>query len=412
MRIAMVANWWYRRGGLGAVMLDEAAELERRGYEIIPFAARHPENLATSWASYFPEFRETADLGAAMTPAGRVSTALRLLHNSEAVACFARLLDDTHPDVIHLHNSVRQLSPGILAVAQRRRIPVVMTQHNYGLVCPQGLLLKGEREACTPPNCTRGNSLPAVARRCVRRRLVPSAVAAVEYGLHRARGSYAARVQLLLAPSHFIAKVLVDAGLPAGKVRHLANGIDPGGEPPTLPAAGGHILYAGRLVREKGLLVLIEAARRLPAISVVVAGDGPEREVLQLSAPPSVRFVGHRTKDELKQLRAESVAIVSPSIWYENGPISVLEAMRDGRPSIVTDIGGQAELVAERGGLVVPPRDPGALAEAMSQLWDDRNTAAVIGRAGRERLLASFTLAEHVSRLEALYDEVRAPDAH
>ena len=410
MRIAMVANWWYRRGGLGAVMLDEAAELERRGHEIVPFAARHPENLASSWARYFPEFRETADLGAAMTPAGRVSTALRLLHNSEAMTSFARLLDDAHPDVIHLHNSVRQLSPGILAVAQRRRMPVVMTQHDYGVVCPQGLLMKGEREPCTPPNCMQGNPLPAIAHRCLRRRVVPSAVGALEYGLHRTRGAYAGRVELLLAPSHFMEKVLVDAGLPAAKVRYLANGIEQGGEPPALPSSGGYILYAGRLVQEKGLPILLEAARRLPAIPVIVAGDGPQREMLESSAPPSVRFVGLRTMDELRQLRAQSVAVVSPSIWYENSPISVLEAMRDGRPVIATDIGGHPELVADGGGLMIPPSDPDALEEAMSRLWADRDAAAVIGRAGRERLLASFTLAEHVSKLEAIYDEVRAPD--
>ena len=63
MRVVFVANWWYRRGGLGAVMLDEASALERRGHEIIPFAASHPDNLPTPWARYFPEFHETADMG-------------------------------------------------------------------------------------------------------------------------------------------------------------------------------------------------------------------------------------------------------------------------------------------------------------------------------------------------------------
>jgi glycosyltransferase involved in cell wall biosynthesis len=112
--------------------------------------------------------------------------------------------------------------------------------------------------------------------------------------------------------------------------------------------------------------------------------------------------------DELMRLRAESVAVVSPSIWYENSPISVLEAMRDGRPVIATDIGGQSELVADGGGLVVPPSDADALAGAMFRLWDDRDASAAVGRAGRERLLTSFTLTEHVAKLEAIYDEVRA----
>jgi hypothetical protein len=59
MRIAVVANWWYRRGGLGAVMLDEAAALETLGHEILPFAAAHPDNLDATTRSFFPPFIET-----------------------------------------------------------------------------------------------------------------------------------------------------------------------------------------------------------------------------------------------------------------------------------------------------------------------------------------------------------------
>jgi len=55
----MAANWWYRRGGLGAIMFDETAELERRGHAVIPFAAAHPANRPTPWARYFPPFTET-----------------------------------------------------------------------------------------------------------------------------------------------------------------------------------------------------------------------------------------------------------------------------------------------------------------------------------------------------------------
>lgn len=405
MRIVMVANWWYRRGGLGAVMLDEAAALERRGHEIVPFASRHHENLATEWARYFPEFRETGNLGGSMPLTRRVSTALRLINNREAARSFALLLDDFHPHIVHLHSAARQLSPAILAVARRRRIPVVMSQHDYQLVCPQGYLLKGDREACKPPNCVHGNPVPSVVYRCVRRRLVPSAVAALEYGLHRARGAYSGRVDLLLAPSHFIEEILIDAGIPAARVRYLANGIDPGQDPPKLLVGGGHVLYAGRLSHEKGLGVLMEAIRSLPEIPLVIAGDGPIRAELERLAPPSVRFVGHVGGDELRRLRTQAVALVSPSIWYENAPISVLEGMRDARPVIVSAIGGQPELVEGGCGLLVPPGNAEALAGALSLLWHNRGLAARMGRTGRARLLASYSLDQHVSTLESIYRE-------
>jgi glycosyltransferase involved in cell wall biosynthesis len=406
MRIVFVANWWYRRGGLGAVMLDEAAELALRGHEVIPFAARHPDNLDTPWRPYFPEFRETSDLGASMAFGTRVSTAIRLIRNGEAEACFTKLLDDVKPDLIHLHNTVRQLSPAVLRPARRRGIPVVMTQHDYALICPQGQLYKGELLPCSVPNCVRGNPLPAVAFGCVRRRPLPSLVAATEYALHRTMESYSASVRLLLAPSHFVERSLTAGGLPRNQVRYLPNGVAPGPEPSPVPSVGGHVLYAGRLSREKGLDVLLDAARTMPDIPVMVAGDGPLRQTLESRAPRSVKFVGQRSPEELQRLRVDAVAIVSPSTWHENAPITVLEAMRDGRPVIVSSLGGQPELVEGGAGLVVQPRDPRALVSAIKRIWEDRGLAAEMGRASRKRLMTLYTLDGHVSKLEGIYGEV------
>jgi glycosyltransferase involved in cell wall biosynthesis len=407
MRIVFVSNWWYRRGGLGAMMLDEVAELERRGHEIVPFAARHPNNIDTPWSSYFPESFNTADLGTGMTFAQKARATARLIDNRAATASFVRLLEDARPDLVHLHNAVRQLSPAILRPARRRGLPVVITQHDYALLCPQGQLLKADRRPCTPPDCTRGNPIPVIAYRCIRGRLVPSAVAALEYAVHRSRHAYAAPERWLIAPSRFAEKTLLAAGFPAGRVRYLPNGIDPGPEPPAVPLSGGQVLFAGRLVREKGLGVLLAAASLLPDVPIVVAGDGPLRRSLESRAPSSVRFVGEQPPDDLAQLRAASVAHVSPSIWYENAPITVLEAMRAGRPSIVTSLGGQPELV-EDSGLVVPPRNARELANAISAVWRDRALAERLGRAARARLVARYTLVQHVGALEAIYQDAIA----
>jgi glycosyltransferase involved in cell wall biosynthesis len=340
-----------------------------------------------------------------MSIGARASTALRLINNREAAASFARLLDDVEPDVVHLHNTVRQLSPAILGCAHRRRIPVVMTLHDYSLVCPQGQLLKGERVACTAPNCVRGNPLPAVMNRCIRRRFVPSTMAAIEYGVHRATRAYSAPVQVMLAPSRFLERTLVAGGFAGRKIRYLPNGVAPGVDPPPVPKSGGVILYAGRLAREKGLDVLLQAARIIPHVPVLVAGDGPLRLSLERAAPGSVRFLGQISPDELRRLRGDAVATVSPSIWYENAPITVLESLRDGRPAIVSQMGGQPELVAGGAGLVIRARDPQALADAIARVWHDRALASEMGRVGRDRLLASYTLDRHVSALESLYRE-------
>jgi len=137
-----------------------------------------------------------------------------------------------------------------------------------------------------------------------------------------------------------------------------------------------------------------------------VAGDGPQRIVQSTAAPPNVTFVGHLDSTALEDLRATAVAIVSPSTWFENAPIAVLEAMRAARPVVATAIGGQPELLAYGGGVLVEPGDVAAPAAAVDRLWRDRTEAAELGRQGRAALVARYGLQRHLDGLLAVYDEV------
>jgi glycosyltransferase involved in cell wall biosynthesis len=406
MRVVMAANWWYRRAGLGGVMLDEAVALEQRGHTVIPFAAAHPDNLETVWSRYFPPFVETGDGGRGLTPATRLAAALRLIRNGNAAAAFGRLLDEARPDIVHVHNPSRQLSPSVVGEARRHGIPVVLTLHDFALICPQGNMYKAGNRPCVSPNCVRGNVIHAVLNRCVQDSVAASAVAATEHLVHRAFGSYTRRVARFIAPSQFVADAIVRAGLPSQRTLVLPNGLDPDREPPPVPWSGGHILYTGRLAREKGLWDLLQVARGMPEIPFTIAGDGPIRAVLTASAPPNVVFAGHLDQAALADLRSSAVVVVSPSTWYENAPLAVLEGMRAGRPVVATAIGGQPELLALGGGILVEPGDVAATSQAINRLWLNRDQAAEIGTAGRAALIAHYSLDRHVDRLLEIYDQV------
>jgi glycosyltransferase involved in cell wall biosynthesis len=409
MRIVMAANWWYRRGGLTSVMMDEAAGLERRGHEVIPFAAAHADNVPTPFSDHFPPFFETADAGRQLGPGRRAAAMMDLIHNRSAGHRFAALLDRTRPDVVHLHNPARQLSPSVIGAARARRIPVVLTLHDMAIVCPQGQMWKGGRVACTPPNCVRGVVVHAITNRCVKGSVSVSSVAALEHLVHRATGAYTRRPAILIAPSLFVADLVASAGIARRRIRYLPNGIEPGPEPGPLPIRGaGHVLFAGRLVPEKGLSTLVEAARTNPDIPFVVAGDGPAAEGLRASAPTNLTVAGHRSGQELAALRDHAVAVVAPSLWYENAPLSVLEAMGAGRPVVASRLGGHPELLEGGTGLLFEPGDARGLAAAIRRLWMDRDEAAAMGRAGRAAVLARFDLSGHVEALLGLYAEVTA----
>src|SRR5205823_5487681 len=139
---------------------------------------------------------------------------------------------------------------------------------------------------------------------------------------------------------------------------------------------GGAVAFAGRLSPEKGVDTLIDAVARVEGpVRLDVAGEGPDRarlgDLADRVGGGRIRFLGRLDSDAIDALISESVAVVVPSRWYENQPMTVLEAFARGTPVIATSIGGTPELVRQgTDGFLVPPDDPAALARALQDVLD------------------------------------------
>lgn len=167
----------------------------------------------------------------------------------------------------------------------------------------------------------------------------------------------------------------------------------------------------GRLEPVKGFPYLLEALAQLapayPAVHLLIVGDGPERTALEAQAHrlglgERVIFAGHRT--DVPLLMGGMDLFVLPSIW-EGMPNVVLEAMAAGLPVVATAVGGTPEIVVEgETGLLVPPRDPAALAEAMERLLADPALRLQMGRAGRDRVQQYFDIERTIRLNEELYN--------
>ena len=177
-----------------------------------------------------------------------------------------------------------------------------------------------------------------------------------------------------------------------------------------IPAEVPLIGSVGHLRTEKAFEVLIEAAARLrersPGAAVLIAGEGPEREMLEalrsrLGLEGAVHLPGARS-DVPDVLAALDVAVCCSD--FEGGPLSVMEYMGAGLPVVATDVGGLPELVqAGRTGILVPPRDPGALADAIVGLLDDPERRSELGSAGRDLRAREYDVDVWMSRIEGLY---------
>lgn len=180
-----------------------------------------------------------------------------------------------------------------------------------------------------------------------------------------------------------------------------------------LPADTLLLGFAGRLIPLKGVRVAIEACAELrqtdPRVHLVVVGDGTlrlslEKQARALGIADAVHFVGTR-RDVPGILKSVDV-YVQPSLW-EGLPMVVLEAMAAGVAVVATGVDGTPELVVDgETGLLVPPRDPGAFAAAISSLLSAPERRQAMGRAGRQRVEDHFTFAAAARKVESIYREV------
>jgi glycosyltransferase involved in cell wall biosynthesis len=246
-------------------------------------------------------------------------------------------------------------------------VPVVLTAHDLKLACPSYKMLSAG-SVCEA--CKGGRIWNVAVKRCLKGSRALSGLIAVETAVHRWLDLYGANVDRLVAPSQFYRDKLVEWGWPAEKLVYIPN-FSPALWPESPVPEEGPLLYFGRLSEEKGVATLVRAAA-LSGVRVVVAGTGPQGAELQalarqLRAP--VEFVGHQSGGALGMLIARARAIVLPSEWYENAPMSVLEAYSAGRPVLGAAIGGIPEMI-EPGitGWIFPSGDEAALAARMGEI--------------------------------------------
>jgi glycosyltransferase involved in cell wall biosynthesis len=411
VRILHVDKFLRRQGGAASYMLDVGAAQRRTGHDVEFFSMRHPDNVNSRFASLFPpEVDFASETGNRVSRSVRVASTM--VFNRDAAAGMAAVVREFRPDVVHLHNIYHQLSPSILRPLRSARIPAVMTVHDYKLVCPSYRLL-ANGEPCL--RCVEGSVFNAVSQRCMDDSRAASALVAIESGLHRTFGMYGA-VRRFIAPSSFLENLLRRGGVAADRVVHVPHfsEVDPGGVP-TAAERNGSVLFAGRLSGEKGVATLIRAFASTSLPSLIIAGEGPEREALEdlarASAPERVTFLGAVGKERVTELQRSCSLGVLPAEWFENQPMSILEAFGHGLPMIGTGLGGISELIEhERTGLIVAPKTPSQLADALQRLADP-NTADSLAAAARQRAIDVHNLDAHLARLTTIYHEVSSCSA-
>lgn len=400
-----INNYYYYRGGADAVFLEHNRMFEAIGWSVIPFAMRHPQNLPTPWSEHFVD---EIEFGSNYSLAGRLRRLPRTVYSLQARRRLDRLIRETRPDVAHGHNIYHHISPSILGLLKSRAIPTLLTLHDLKIACPAYKMLARDG-ICE--RCRGGRLHNVMLNRCIKDSAALSAVVFVEAVLHRLLGSYRDCVDLFIVPSRFYLEKFAEWGWPRSKFRHIPNFLDLERYQPAF-TPGRSFLYFGRVSNEKGLPTLVRAAAAA-RVGLKVAGTGPELEGLrQLAAElgANVEFLGYLTGAPLHAAIREARAVVLPSEWYENAPVSVLEAYASGKPVIGARIGGIPELIREgETGITFQSGSVEALSSALLDLAGRPDSDLErMGRSGRQWVEQDFTAEQYRARMLEAYRDVGA----
>lgn len=337
MKILLANKFYYRRGGDCIYMLNLEQLLKTHGHDVAVFAMDYPENIETVWKRYFPnEIKFTPGVG-------MLETFMRMFGLGEVKRKFNFLLNDFKPDVVHLNNIHTQLSPVIARLAHKRRTKVIWTLHDYKLLCPRYDCLRNGNEVCEECFVDKHKVLEY---KCMKNSNLASMLAYKE-GMKWSRKKLEGYTDVFICPSQFMYNKMAQGGFDRKKMYTLCNFIDIERTRRDSYDKEDYYCFIGRLSFEKGIETLIEAARTLP-YHLKIIGGGPLADILKEKAKgANIEFTGYKEWPEIKEIVSKARFSVVPSEWYENNPLSVIEAQCLGTPVLGANIGGIPELIKE-----------------------------------------------------------------
>lgn len=336
MRILEINKFNHVRGGADKHFLDLAGLLQENGNEVGVFAMSHPENLHSDFSKYFVS-RVDFENGSILN---KLKGAFRVFWSFEAKRKIAKLLDEFQPDVVHIHNIYHQISPSILPEIKKREIPIVMTVHDWKMICPN-YLLNCEEPYCK--KCVAGKYWHCVLKKCVKNSYIKSLIAVLGIYFHRWLKIYEKNVDLYIAPSRFVKNILVQAGFPEKKIKILNHFI----EAEILDEAraaneNDYAFYFGRISKEKNVQKLIDIFKDLP-MKLVLAGN--KEDGFEIPRHENIKYVGFKNNVDLRKLIRNSNFVVSASRLPETFGLVALEAISAEKPFVGYEVGGYGEII-------------------------------------------------------------------
>ena len=397
MKILMVNKYLYYKGGAETYALKVGEYLEERGNIVQYFGMASKKNIVKNELNLY-----TQEMDFHTNKIQRFLYPFKIIYSFDAKKKIKKIIKKFQPDIIHLNNINFQLTPSIIEVAYKMKIPVIQTVHDYQMICPNHLLYQ-HKKICE--KCIHGSKWNCAKFNCIHESKVKSIIGSIESILYNKILKTYKKVSLYICPSKFLESKLLEASdIYKGKTIAMHNYIELKDSDINYEK-DNYVLFFGRLSEEKGLEIFLNACKELPHIHFKVAGTGPlEKKCKEID---NVEYVGFKTGKELEELIAKAKFSVYPSVWYENCPLSILEAESLGTPVITANYGGMKELVEnDKTGILIDKIDVDNLKKAIDSLYNNDEKLKEMKKNCIAKRSIMISMEQYCNKINEIYKKV------
>ncbi len=385
MRVLLIHNQYKQRGGEDVVFKSESDLLLKHGHQV--------DNLVY-------------DNSNIETVYDKLKSGLKLIYNPDTAHDIGVKIRDFKPDVIHVHNILPLVSPSIFYVAKKWNIPLVLTLHNYRLICPSATLFyKGKIYEKSINSIL---PLGAIWRGVYRNSRIQTAAVAVMTAIHNILGTWRNHIDCYITLTEFARKKIINSTLSIPEHKFVV-------KPNFAEDCGSgsdhredYFLFVGRLTEEKGLRTLLNAAKA-HSFKLTIIGDGPLKHLVETSVKenPSITYLGYQSREHVINYLKKCKAFIFPSIWYEGFPVIIVEALSTGTPIIASDLGSMSEIIEnEVNGMHFMPGDEHDLISRIIQMTNNDELARRLSDNARLSYKKLYTPEQNYTELVGIYKNV------
>lgn len=396
MKIIQANKFFYQRRGAERVMFTQIEELEKRGFEVFPFAMKFEENFESEFEKFFVSNLATESLRISQIP----KYLGRALWSMEASRKLSELISETEADIFHGHNLYTQLSPSVLWSAKKAGLKTVISLHDYGLISANYALWDGEKPL-SPAKMTFGE---IVESKYIKNSAVATGVLELIVRWQKWRKYYEKYTDKFLAVSEAVKKAMIEAGYNGDKIEILPN------PAPKRSKIGGSfkeregVLFFGQVEASKGILTAIKATKKAKQ-KLYIAGNG--NLVNEVKRYNHIRYLGRLNQEELQEMMTKVKCAIFPSKWSEPYSMAGIEAMAAGLPMIVSDRGGFPEMVNYgKAGMLANPDEVEVWVEMIKDLCENERIWENFRENALWQVKEKADLEKYMEKLIGIYKEL------